>query len=416
MGLYRLHYQLHYMSEHSAILIVGACTMLMLLAILSGIVTHKKIFKDFFTFRPGKGQRSWLDMHNLISVTALPFFLVMTYSGLIFFMYAYMPAAMNVAYGRNAVWPDDGYSNPLNPRANNRFDGQDIPKAGPPVQLAGKFAAPLTDLSRLARMVEGQWGQGRIGGITVEHPGRRDARVAFLFMDIGLVYNSRTTLVFDGVTGRDQSPRPFRQGGVWKVQNGMIALHEGLFAGPLLRWLYFLSGLLGCAMIATGLILWTVKRRQKQQRGDGDAFSFRLVETLNIGTIVGLPLGIAAYFWANRLLPVGMEARAAWEFNALFASMGAAFLWAAVRRAGGRAWVELLITAALAFLLLPLLNALTTDRNLWNAIRGGEWVLASFDLTMVAIGAVFAMAAIKVHRRWATPAASGRQRFAWGGG
>src|SRR6218665_3399068 len=99
LGLYRLHYQLHYMSEHSAILIVGFCTMLMLLAILSGIVTHKKIFKDFFTFRPGKGQRSWLDMHNIISVTALPFFLMITYSGLVFFMYATMPATMKAAYG-----------------------------------------------------------------------------------------------------------------------------------------------------------------------------------------------------------------------------------------------------------------------------------------------------------------------------
>lgn len=414
VGLYRLHYQLHYMSEHSAILIVGACTMLMLLAILSGVVTHKKIFKDFFTFRPGKGQRSWLDMHNLVSVTALPFFLMMTYSGLIFFMYAYMPAAMDVVYGRNTAWPNDGYSNPLNPRANNRFDGEDMAKVRPIVQVAGHSVAPLTDIARLARIVERQWGKGRIGGISVEHPGRSDAHVTFLLMDTGLVYSSRKQMVFDGVTGRDLLPPSFRQGAAWKVQNGMIALHEGLFAGPLLRWLYFLSGLLGCAMIATGLILWTVKRRQKQQRGEGDAFSFRLVETLNIGTIAGLPLGIAAYFWANRLLPVGMEARVACEFHALFGTMGAAFLWAAVRHPAGEAWTELSATAAAAFLLLPLLNAVTTDRHLGNTIRGGEWVLASFDLTMLAVGAVFALAAIKVHRRWAAPSTSDRRRLAGG--
>lgn len=28
------------------------------------------------------------------------------------------------------------------------------------------------------------------------------------------------------------------------------------------------------------------------------------VDVLNLGTIIGLPIGIAAYFWANRLLPV----------------------------------------------------------------------------------------------------------------
>lgn len=403
VGLYRLHYQLRYMSEHSAILIVGFCTMVMLLAILSGIVTHKKIFKDFFTFRPGKGQRSWLDMHNIISVTALPFFLVMTYSGLIFFMYAYMPAAMNVAYGSDTIWPNDGYSNPLNPRTNNSFDGGAERDKRKPVHADDFSRSPLTSLLHLARNVEREGGRGSIGGISIEHPGRSDARVTFIFKDTGLVYNSRRTRVFDGVTGKDVSPPPFRQGAAWKVQNGMIALHEGLYAGPVLRWLYFISGLLGCGMIATGLILWTVKRRQKQQRGGDQAFVYRLVEILNVGTIVGLPLGIAAYFWANRLLPVGLEARPAWEYHALFATMGAVFLWATVRRSAGQAWTELLLVAALAFFSLPLLNAATTSRHLGNSIPGGEWVLASFDLTMLAIGILLGVAAFKVKRRQTAP-------------
>lgn len=410
VGLYRLHYQLHYMSEHSAILIVGFCTMLMLLAILSGIVTHKKIFKDFFTFRPGKGQRSWLDMHNIISVTALPFFLVMTYSGLIFFMYAYMPAAMNVAYGSDRIWPDGGYSNPLNPRANNSFDGEAEREKHKPVHAGDYSRSPLKSLSRLASSVEGEWGRDSIGGISVEHPGHSDARVSFIFKDTGLVYNSRRRRVFDGATGRDLSPPPFRQGAAWKVQNGILALHEGLFASPVLRWLYFLSGLLGCGMIATGLILWTVKRRQKQQRGGDQALVYRLVEILNVGTIVGLPLGIAAYFWANRLLPVGLEARAAWEYHALFSVMGAALLWAAVRRPAGQAWTDLLLVASLAFLSLPVLNAVTTSRHLGNTVPGGEWVLAGFDLAMFAIGALFWVAVVRVKRKHAAPDPPSRGR------
>ena len=411
LGLYRLHYHLHYISEHSAILIVGFCTMLMFLAILSGVVTHKKIFKDFFTFRPGKGQRSWLDMHNIVSVTALPFFLMITYSGLIFFMYAYMPATMKVAYGVEHSWPNDGYSNPLNPRTNNRFDGaraaggsrsehmSEEPSAAPP--------APLTNLASLAAEAERQWGEGAIGGISVLHPGRADARVTFIFLDNGLARNARKQILFDGVTGADISPPPFRQGTTWKVQNVLIALHEGLFAGPLLRWLYFLSGLLGCAMIATGLILWTVKRRQKQ-RGAGDSVSFRLVETLNIGTLAGLPLGVAAYFWANRLLPAAMEGRAAWEYHSLFAAMGAIFLAAVLIRPARRAWSYALWTVAAAFLLLPLLNAVTTDRHLAVTVPAGDWVLAGFDLTMLAFGAAFAVAALKVRRKEA--AAPGRPR------
>lgn len=71
-------------------------------------------------------------------------------------------------------------------------------------------------------------------------------------------------------------------------------------------------------MVATGLILWTVKRRVKHVNADAPGFGFRLVECLNIGTIVGLPVGIATYFWANRLLPVEMAERATWEMHGLF--------------------------------------------------------------------------------------------------
>src|SRR3546814_11811539 len=78
--LYRLHYELHYMPRTVARWIVAFCTMFMLVAIISGIVTHKRIFKDFFTFRPRKGQRSWMDAHNVVAVLALPYPLMIPYT------------------------------------------------------------------------------------------------------------------------------------------------------------------------------------------------------------------------------------------------------------------------------------------------------------------------------------------------
>ncbi len=81
--LYRLHFDLHYMSAIWARWIIGFCTMFMLVAILSGVITHRRIFADFFTFRARKGQRSWLDAHNATAVLALPFHLMITYTGLV---------------------------------------------------------------------------------------------------------------------------------------------------------------------------------------------------------------------------------------------------------------------------------------------------------------------------------------------
>ncbi|MGL4221396.1 MAG: PepSY-associated TM helix domain-containing protein, partial [Shewanella sp.] len=83
---YRLHFDLHYMPAITARYIVGVCTMFMLIALISGIVIHKRIFKDLFSFRQNKGARSWLDAHNVSSVIALPYHLMITYTGLITLM------------------------------------------------------------------------------------------------------------------------------------------------------------------------------------------------------------------------------------------------------------------------------------------------------------------------------------------
>lgn len=70
----------------------------MFIGLITGIITHKKIFKDFFTFRPRKGQRSWLDGHNAVGVLVLPFHLMISYSSLVIFMAMVMPASILASY------------------------------------------------------------------------------------------------------------------------------------------------------------------------------------------------------------------------------------------------------------------------------------------------------------------------------
>src|SRR5690606_38878224 len=199
---------------------------------------------------------------------------------------------------------------------------------------------------------------------------------------------SGESAVFDGVSGEWLSTRPAITSGAKAVRDVLLGLHEGLFASPLLHWLYVFSGLLGTAMIATGLVLWVVKRRQRSMKAGTDSRGLRLVESLNIGTVMGLPVAIAAYFWANRLLPVELAQRDEWEVHAMFLTWGVLLAHAALRPPA-RAWIEQLAMAGLAFGLLPILNAVTTDRGLLHSIRAGDWVFAGFDLTMLALGLAF---------------------------
>ena len=97
--LYQMHWQLHYLPQLAGEWVVIICALIMLVAIISGVITHKRIFRDFFTFRPRKGQRSWLDAHNLLGVAALPFHIMITYSGLVFYGYLYMAPVIAATYG-----------------------------------------------------------------------------------------------------------------------------------------------------------------------------------------------------------------------------------------------------------------------------------------------------------------------------
>jgi len=91
----------------------------------------------------------------------------------------------------------------------------------------------------------------------------------------------------------------------------MADLHEVKFADPAVRWLYFICGLAGSAMMATGAILFMVKRRQKSLREFGRATPqvYRLIEILNVAAIAGLALACVAYLWGNRLLPLALDER-----------------------------------------------------------------------------------------------------------
>ena len=171
----------------------------------------------------------------------------------------------------------------------------------------------------------------------------------------------------------------------------MGSLHQVEFGGQPLKWLYFLCGLAGSAMMATGAILFMVKRRGKHlgrqagELGSATARVYRLVEGLNVAAIVGLSLGCIGYLWANRLVPVGLSHRASWELAVFFGLWSLALLHALVR-APVVAWQEQLGLLAVLCLLLPLLNWITVGDSLPVQIARGDWERAGVELCAMALG------------------------------
>jgi uncharacterized iron-regulated membrane protein len=386
------HHALH--AGVAGLWIVGAASVAMLVALISGVITHKRIFKDFFTFRPAKGQRSWLDAHNL-GVLTLPFLFVIVYSGLAISWHTYVPAVLWAQQLRG-----EGHVN--------------VKDYGPERGATGRPGV-LAPLAPLVRQAEETF-RSPVFAVVINHPGDAGMTVQVYgttspATQDGNLLSTRGVLTFDGVSGallETRMPHRAPANGARATMSTLDELHRLHFAGSAIRWLYFVSGLAGTAMMASGAVLFMVKRRQKSQREFGARTPqvYRLIEVLNVASIAGLSLACIGYLWANRLVPLGIDERHDWEILAFFGAWLATLLHAALRPAA-QAWREQLLAAATLCLLLPALNAATTGQHFAGYVAQGDWERAGVELTSLAFGLLLVAAAWRVRGGAAAkPAAS----------
>lgn len=368
---FRFHFTLN-LPRNIGIWAVGLAAMAMLVALVSGIVIHKKFFKEFFTFRPAKGQRSWLDAHNATAVLVLPFHLMITYTGLVIFYLIYMPAAMDALF--------DGDRDALN-RAIRGAAVEQHAATGNRQNPQGRgessrlSSEPMVMMPLATVLAEAERTMGPVSGLSIQNPGRSDARI-----EVRPVLGNRIELtkgqsmLFDGVTGKVlREPSESRPSLL--TQKVMSGLHFAQFGGYPMRWLYFLCGMASCAMIATGLVLFTVKRRRRHDNeGAIGALLYHTAERLNVTVIAGLALACIALLWANRLLPVELAQRSSWEVRVFFL-VWLISLGHAIVRPRLRAWREQLGLAAVLCIGLPLVNVLGVSRGDYSCLHATAVVL-----------------------------------------
>ena len=157
-----------------------------------------------------------------------------------------------------------------------------------------------------------------------------------------------------------------------------------------MRWLYFICGLISSAMIGSGLVLFTVKRRRKYASESRVAqVLYRVVEAINVTVMAGLSLACISLLWGNHLLPAGMAQRSDAELNVFFGVWALSLLHALIRPRM-QAWREQLALAGVMCLTLPLLSLATVNQ---------PWALHSsmgLELTAMALGALLLWACWKV--------------------
>lgn len=385
---YPLHYSLHLHWMDLGYWIVGLAALVMLVALVTGVVMHRKIFREFFTFRPRKQtQRSALDLHNLTGVVALPFHFFFAFTGLVIFAGIYLPV-----------------TGPMFREQAEAHEKLEEARTGLPHDPAG-IAAPVASVDAMVEEAKRRWAArdmaGEVGFLRVSHYGDANGYVSIFRAGTDRVTLTGQGIHFRASTGEVilEDPQPSVVRG---VDDWLTGLHLQHFRHWLLRWFYVLGGLAGCVCIATGFIFFVEKRKRQHARTGSGAV--RWVDALAVAAVTGMLIATATILIANRLLPENLPARGDWEERIFWFAWLAALLHAAWRSAPvaqarlSPAWREQCWALAVLAVAAPVLNWLTTGDHLLKTVADGYWPVAGLDLALLTAAGLAVYAARRLRR------------------
>jgi uncharacterized iron-regulated membrane protein len=388
---YPMHYSLNWMWKDIGYWIVGLAGFTMLVALVSGLIMHRKIFREFFTFRPRKHtRRSTLDLHNLTGVLALPFHFFFAFTGLVIFAsYYYFPVSHTLLQ-------------PL----HQQHEMVEARTTGLPHERSGQ-AAPLASVDAMVVEAKRRWAArdmaGEVGFLTVMHVGDANG-----YVSVFRAGSDRVALVGEGIhfkasTGellREDPPRSV----VSDINEFLNGLHLQHFEHWMLRWLYVLGGLLGCLCIATGFIFFVEKRKQQHAKAGGQGS--RAADALAVTAMTGMVIAAIGMLVVNRVLPADMAGKGDWEKLAFWGIWVLAMLHAFVRSAPvaqarmNPAWSEQCWAIAALAVAAVLLNAVTTGDHLVKTLfTNTYWPVAGVDLSLLTSAGIAIWAARRLALR-----------------
>ena len=357
--------------------IAGIAAMFMLVAVFSGIYTHRRFFRDFFTLRINKLSKTLTDFHAIAGVVTIPFCIMICTSGIMIYVIMYMPFSAG-----HYVGGERELSRVLSPGLEK-------------VNTSTTRQLPLSDFAIIQHQIAEHWpGDNQIRRITFEAPYSQNGRIIVDRIKDFTLSRQSARLVFSSHSGEPVAGYS-EVSTATEVRRVFFGLHEGHFAKADLRWLLFFIGLLSSALIATGLIIWVNKRQEKvNNRHIGHA----IVERLNIAAISGLPLAIVAFFLSNRLLPVILAERPTAEIQVFLLTWLACLLHSFIRPVKS-AWIEQLSITALGCYLIPIIDLLQDSQRLENAITHGNSAYLTFTLFILVTGFAFMKTALWLNKK-----------------
>ncbi|MGE4340604.1 MAG: PepSY-associated TM helix domain-containing protein [Pigmentiphaga sp.] len=337
--------------------LMGVISLLYGVALIAGVITLlPSLVKDLFALRVGKNlKRMWLDAHNVVGITALPFHIAIAFTSVALSLAAPLWSVQEaVIFGGKQAILDD--------RDNEQFrPPKPIGEAGvmmPPAQLLQHLKVQVPDFEPRF-MVFRNFGDK---AASVRVPGAERGYVGD---------THQGGLMLSAVTGEllKDSTRPSRQNADRRVAETFYGLHNGQYEGVTMTWAYFFLGLSGAWLFYSGNLLWIETRRKKARKGGEveQSRSTRLLGNATVGVCLGCVAGISLTIVAAKWLHGRVADLNHWHelvyFGVFLGSIAWAFAWGAARSAVHLLW--LCAAATMAIPLTTLLAALFPALGMW---------------------------------------------------
>lgn len=361
---YQFHYQFHSIDVLTGRTIISVIAFIALIILLSGIITHKKIFTDFFTLRSHKGQRSWLDVHNFSAVIALPFFLMITFTGILLLFHFYLPQGLQQLYGEKP-----------------RTYFKEIREKTTTIQTQNNSSADI-NLPAILSQVKQQWGDAEIKRIVIKNPNQNNTSIYFEQVQDKSLTLRPNRLMFDATGHILENNR--KDNIIALTSAGVYGLHLAYFAQPLVRFALFISGILGVVMIASGLLMWSIKRQVKH-KGEESTGQY-LVDRINIAVIVGLPIAMISTFYGVRLHSLIDPEIVNISFISCFFSFWIMSSALALLLPQSKLWISQLLILMILCFILPIFDIIYLIAKGYIQNFSDYWLFLRIDLVFIIIG------------------------------
>lgn len=226
------------------IYLVGLIGVAMLSLVVSGVLSHPRIFRDAFQFRRGGSKRlQEADLHNRLSVWALPFHIVVSFTGaflgLSFFVVGILAF---VAYDGDQ---DAAIAAVLGPQA------QEI-----------HTPAPIPDVPSLIADARERSGLEKVNYILLDHAGT-EGQVLTLELAAPDDLATGELFYYDSTGAFLESPGATDGSLGAQTFAAMAPLHFGWFGGYWVKFAYLVFGAASTLVTATGVSIWMARRREQ---------------------------------------------------------------------------------------------------------------------------------------------------------